>query len=134
MSDVLAGSFSLLILLAGVFSGAAQAQQPIRIGASLSTSGGYAALGQSQLRGYELCIKHANAKGGVLGRRLELIVEDDKSDPATAARIYESLVSETRVDAILGPYASNISEAVADVAEKHRKPMIASLASSTAIF
>jgi branched-chain amino acid transport system substrate-binding protein len=110
------------------------AQSPIRIGASLSTSGVYAPLGQSQLRGYQLCIKHANDKGGVLGRRLELLIEDDGSDPAVAARIYENLIVEKRVDAILGPYASNITEAVADVAEKHRKPMVASLASSSSIF
>ena len=48
--------------------GVAEAQKPIRIGASLSQTGAYAALGQNQLRGYQLCVKHTNDKGGLLGR------------------------------------------------------------------
>ena len=129
------------VFLVGVFAASffgltslAQAQTPIRIGASLSTTGVYAALGQSQLRGYQMCIKRANDKGGMLGRPLQLIVQDDGSDPKAAVRIYESLVTQKHVDAILGPYASNISDAVADVSEKYRKPMVASLASATGIF
>ena len=110
------------------------AQPPIKIGASLSTTGTYAALGQNQLRGYQLCIKHANEKGGVLGRKIELVTEDDKSDPAAAVKIYESLITEKRVDVILGPYGSPNAEAVAEVSEKYGKPMIASLAGTSAIF
>ena len=56
----------------------AEAQPLIRIGASLSQTGAYAAFGQNQLRGYQLCVKHTNDKGGVLGRKLELVVEDDR--------------------------------------------------------
>ncbi len=51
----------------------AEAQPSLRIGASVSQTGSFAALGQSQLRGYQLCVKHANEKGGVLGRRIELL-------------------------------------------------------------
>jgi hypothetical protein len=51
----------------------AEAQPPIRIGASLSKTGRYAAEAQHALRGYQLCIKHTNATGGVLGRKLELV-------------------------------------------------------------
>ena len=65
----------------------ADAQPPIRIGATLAQTGVYAALGQNQLRGYQLCVKHTNDKGGVLGRRVELVVYDDGSDPATAVRL-----------------------------------------------
>ena len=53
---------------------AAKAQPPIRIGASLAQTGAFAAPGQNQLRGYQLCVKHMNDKGGVLGRKLELVV------------------------------------------------------------
>ena len=60
----------------------AEAQPPIRIGATLAQTGLYAALGQNQLRGYQLCVKRVNDKGGVLGRKLEPIVYDDGSDPA----------------------------------------------------
>jgi len=110
------------------------AQPPIRIGASLSQTGPYAAAGQNELRGYRLCVKHANEKGGVLGRRIELIVEDDQSKAPTAVAIYEKLITQGKVDAILGPYNSSIVEAVADVAEKHRMPMVAASGSVTAIY
>jgi branched-chain amino acid transport system substrate-binding protein len=66
----------------------------------------YATLGPNFLRGYRLCVKHTNEAGGVLGRRLNLLVEDDRSEPAAAVRIYERLVTLERVDAVLGPYSS----------------------------
>ena len=110
------------------------AQQPLRIGASLSQTGPYAAAGQNELRGYRLCAKHANEKGGVLGRRIDLIVEDDQSKAPTAVAIYEKLITQRKVDAILGPYNSSIVEAVADVAEKHRMPMVAASGSVTSIY
>jgi branched-chain amino acid transport system substrate-binding protein len=112
----------------------AEAQSPLRIGASLSQSGSFAALGQDQFRGYQLCVKHANEKGGVLGRRIELLAEDDHSNAATAVAIYERLITRDKVDAILGPYSSTITEAVADVSEKQKMPMVAPIAGATSIF
>ena len=111
----------------------AEAQPPIRIGASLALTGAYAALGQNQNRGYQLCVRRTNDKGGVLGRKLELVLYDDWSDPATAVRLYEKLVTQDRVNLILGPYGSPITEAVADVAEKYRMPMVTH-AATTSIF
>ena len=113
---------------------AAGAQPPIRIGATVSQTGSYGLIGQNQLRGYLLCVKHTNEKGGLLGRRVEFKPEDDGSDPATAARVYERLITQERVDAILGPYSSPITEAVADIAERYRMPMVASGAAATSIF
>lgn len=55
-------------------------------------TGSFAALGQNQLRGYQLRVKRANDRGGILGRKIELITEGDKSDPATAVKIYERLI------------------------------------------
>ena len=111
-----------------------QAQQPIRIGASVSQTGPYAPFGQNQLRGYHLCIKHANEKGGVLGRRIDLLTQDNQSQPTTAVRIYEKLIAQARVDATLGPYSSPILEAVADASEKHRMPMVAATGATSSIF
>jgi branched-chain amino acid transport system substrate-binding protein len=112
----------------------AQGQPPIRVGASVSQTGTYGPLGQNQLRGYQLCLKHTNEKGGVLGRRLELVADDDRSEPAAAVRIYEKLITQDKVDAVLGPYSSPITEAVADVTEKHRMAMVAPAAAATSIF
>ena len=124
----------LLAALAWAVPPAVEAQSPLRIGASLSQTGSLAAQAQDQLRGYQLCVKHANEKGGVLGRRIELSVEDDQSNAASAAALYERLITRDKVDAILGPYSSPITEAVADVTEKHKMPMVAPFAAATSIF
>jgi branched-chain amino acid transport system substrate-binding protein len=108
-----------------------EAQKPIRIGASLSLTGSYAALGQNQQRGYQLCVKQTNDKGGVLGRKLELVLYDDWSDPATAVRLYEKLVTQDTMDLLLGPYGSPITDAVADVAEKYKRPLVTHAASAS---
>ena len=106
---------ALLAVLASVVLPVAEAQPPIRIGATPAQTGAYAATGQNQLRGYQLCVKHLNDKGGVLGRKLELVVYDDLSDPATAVRLYEKLVTQDKADLLLGPTSSPIVDAVADV-------------------
>jgi branched-chain amino acid transport system substrate-binding protein len=127
----------LVITLATLLTGlvlSSNAQPPIRIGTSVSQTGAYALLGQNQLRGYQLCVKHTNERSGVLGRRLELVAEDDRSEPAAAVRIYEKLITQDKVDAVLGPYSSPITEAVADVTEKHRMAMVAPGAAATSIF
>jgi branched-chain amino acid transport system substrate-binding protein len=110
------------------------AQAPIKIGASLSLTGSYAALGQNQNRGYQLCAKHVNEKGGVLGRKVEFVLYDDQSQGATGVRLYERLITEDKVDVIMGPYSSAITEAVANVNEKYKMPMVAPMASTTSIF
>ena len=92
---------AVLAALAWAVASIAEAQRPIRIGATLSQSGVNAALGQAQLRGYQLCVKHMNDKGGVLSRKLELVVSDDGSDPATAVRLYEKLITQDKVDLVL---------------------------------
>ena len=124
---------AVLVALALAVAPVTEAQPPIRIGATLAQTGVYAALGQNQLRGYRLCVKHMNEKGGVLGRKLELVQYDDGSDLATAVRLYEKLITQDKVDLILGPYGSPISEAVANVNEKYKMPMVAPIAATTSI-
>jgi branched-chain amino acid transport system substrate-binding protein len=74
-----------------------------------------------------------NERAGVLGRKLDLVLHDDGSDPATAVRLYEALISQDKVDLVLGPYGSPITAAVAGVAEKHKMPMVTH-ATATSIF
>jgi branched-chain amino acid transport system substrate-binding protein len=115
--------------------GPSVAQGPIRIGATMSLTGDtYAVQGRYGREGYLLCQKHVNAQGGLLGRPIELVIEDDRSDEKTAASLYEKLITVDKVDAVLGPYGSAITEAVADVVEKHRKLTIAANAATTAIW
>ena len=113
----------------------AQAQQaPIRIGASLSLTGTYAKPGTYQKEGYDVCADEVNAKGGLLGRKIEFVLYDDQSTPATGVKLYEKLITEDKVDAVMGPYSSPISEAVANVTEKYKKVMVSPLAATTSIF
>ncbi len=111
-----------------------EAQGPVRIGASLSLTGTYAKLGNYQHEGYKLCAKQANERGGLLGRKIEMVVYDDQSTPATAVRLYEKLITEDKVEAIMGPYSSPVSEAAANVTEKYKKVMVMPLAATTSIF
>ena len=127
------GLVTALVILAGSWT-PASAQAPIKIGASLSLTGTYAALGQNQHRGYQLCAKHVNEKGGVLGRKIEFVLYDDQSQPATGVRLYEKLITQDKVDLVMGPYSSAITEAVANVNEKYKMPMVAPMASTTSIF
>lgn len=116
-------------------SGPSSAQQSLRIGVSLSITGKqYSVQGGYGREGYLLCQKDVNAQGGVLRRSIEFVIYDDGSDEKTAARNYEKLITEDKVDAVLGPYGSAITEAVADVTEKHRKLMIAPMAATTSIW
>jgi branched-chain amino acid transport system substrate-binding protein len=62
------------------------------------------------------------------------VIYDDGSDEKTAVRLYEKLIAEDKVDAVLGPYGSAITDAVADVTEKYRKLMIAPMAATTSIW
>ncbi len=130
---VMTGLASALVVLVGSWT-PASAQAPIKIGASLSLTGTYAALGQNQQRGYQLCAKHVNEKGGVLGRKIEFVLYDDQSQPATGVRLYEKLITQDKVDLVMGPYSSAITEAVANVNEKYKLPMVAPMAATTSIF
>jgi branched-chain amino acid transport system substrate-binding protein len=75
-----------------------------------------------------------NQKGGVLGRSVEFVIYDDGSDEKTAVRLYEKLIAQDQVDAVMGPYSSPITDAVAEVTEKHRKLMVAPMAATTSIW
>jgi branched-chain amino acid transport system substrate-binding protein len=135
MRTLLFSFFGLALTFGPALSESSAAEPPIRIGSSLSITGRqYSLQGGYCREGYLLCQKHVNAQGGVLGRPIELVIYDDGSDEKTAAHNYEKLITEDKVDAVLGPYGSAITEAVADVTEKHRMLMIAPTAGTSSIW
>lgn len=107
---------------------------PIRIGATMSQSGAYATQGVPARDGYLLCAEHVNDGGGLFGRPIEFVIHDDESDGDTAAALYERLITDESVDAIMGPYGSTLTEAVAPVTERHRMVHISPLAATTSIW
>jgi len=114
---------------------AAQSQAaPITIGASLSLTGIFADGGKYSLEGYQLWIKQANAKGGVLGRPVVLKFYDDQSEPSTGVRLYERLINEDKVDIIMGPYGTAITAPAANVAERYKMPMLCPETADVAMF
>lgn len=117
-----------------VTPGIADAQQTIRIGATMSQTGTLATQGVPARNGYVLCQKHVNEKGGLLGRKVEFLIYDDKSDPKLAIELYEKLITGDKVDAVMGPYGSTHTEAVAPVTEKHRMVHVSPLAATTSIW
>lgn len=124
-------------LIAAVFlfaASAAQAEKPIVIGASISETGPLAVDAAYHLRGIQLGVADANAHGGWLGRKLELKYYDDQSNPGTAVRLYTRLLTEDKVDMVIGPYSSGISQAVAPLVNKYEYVMPAPGASLPAIF
>src|SRR5712691_2302206 len=134
MKTFLWASVGAVALVALLGLPGADAQAPIKIGASLSLTGTYAQPGSYQKEGYELCQDHLNAKGVLLGRKVEFVFYDDQSMPATGVRLYEKLITEDKVEAVMGPYSSPITEAVANVSEKYQKVMVSPLAATTSIF
>jgi hypothetical protein len=129
-------SLSLVALAVAsvVVAGPSLAQQPIRIGASIAITGRDNVQGGYVREGYLLCQKDVNEKGGLFGRPIEFLIRDDGSDPKTAVGLYEKLIVENQADAVMGPYGSASTDAVADVTEKSRKLMIAPAAGTTSIW
>jgi branched-chain amino acid transport system substrate-binding protein len=93
--------------------------KPIVVGSTLSLSGAFAATGQIHKIAGDEFVDRLNKAGGLLGRKVEWVVRDDESDQAKVATLYEQLISQDKVDLIMGPYATpNILSAMA-VAERH---------------
>src|SRR6185295_4343491 len=108
--------------------------QELRVGASISLTGTYAKPGKYTQEGYLLCEKQINDKGGLLGKQIKFVVYDDKSEPPTAIKLYEKLITEDKVELVMGPYSSPVTNAASTVSEKYKKLMMASLAATTSIW
>jgi branched-chain amino acid transport system substrate-binding protein len=98
----------LLVLPMAPLSAAAQSGDPIRIGFSLALTGPLAPNGKQALLGAKIWEEEINAKGGLLGRKVELVNYDDQSNPANIPGIYTKLLEVDKVDLVNGPYGTNL--------------------------
>jgi len=96
----------------------------VRIGAFMSLTGDTAQYGISAYNGMTMAVEEANASGGVGGRRVELIVQDTRSDGVETEVVVRRLVSDFRVHALLGEVVSSRTLAAARVAQAERVPML----------
>jgi branched-chain amino acid transport system substrate-binding protein len=102
----------------------ALAQAPVKIGMTLSLTGPIAAPGAIQKVATEVYVDDLNRRGGLLGRKVELVLKDDQSRPDMARTLYEQLVTVDKVDLIVGPYGTaNILSAMA-VAQRYNKVLL----------
>ena len=86
----------------------AQGAQPIKIGFSMAQTGSLAGAGQQALLGNLIWEQEINAKGGLLGRPVQLVYYDDQTNPSTVPGIYTKLMDVDKVDLVIGPYGTNL--------------------------
>lgn len=94
--------------------------EPIKIGASLPLTGDFSEPGSAAKLGYELWVDQVNNAGGLLGRQVELTIYDNASDPDTAVADYERLITEDKVDLVVGPFSSRLVIPTSEVAAKYK--------------
>jgi branched-chain amino acid transport system substrate-binding protein len=120
------------ILLTTVFAtttaaAALAADATIKIGVDTPLSGTYAGIGQQVRWGYELAANEINAKGGILNRKIQLILEDEEANPAVAVQKAEKLFQVENVDFLVGTVNSGSTVAVGQTAERANKLMATSV-------
>jgi len=124
----------ILLITTLLFTGCGGSADPILIGATMSETGAYSTQGIAAKNGYLLCEEDINRQGGVLGRDIKFLIYDDESNSKVAVDLYEKLITEDGVDAVMGPYGSTLTEAVAPVTERHQMVQISPLAATTSIW
>jgi branched-chain amino acid transport system substrate-binding protein len=112
----------------------ANPEPPLKIGVSLSLTGEFRETAGMMLQGYQLWEKEVNARGGLLGRPVLLVVEDDQSDPSRARAIYERFAGKGEVDLVLAPYGTPITLVVSEVTEKAGYVLITAGAAAESIW
>ena len=117
-----------LLLLA--LAAAGRAAEPIKLGEIESLTGKEAAFGQSSHRGIQMAVDEINARGGVLGRPLVIVVEDNQSRPGDSATITKKLVGRDKVVAVLNGGTSSTCLECAPICQTARIPFVATTATA----
>ncbi len=106
---------------------------PIKIGMATTLSGSIALFGEANRNAAQLAVDELNEAGGVLGREVELIVQDDQAAPEEGVRIARDLIIEEGVDALLGPVSSGVALAITEVAAERGVPFIVHTSNTEAL-
>ncbi|VTU26671.1 Aliphatic amidase expression-regulating protein [Variovorax sp. PBL-H6] len=119
---LIAGSLAS-VSMAG-FPFIARAADPIKLGILLPYSGGLELFGQQGEQGVRMAVEECNATGGVLGRQVEIVKADDKTDPKTAVERAGQLIRRDKVAAIVGPVTSANRDAIKSTIERGKTPLL----------
>src|SRR5438477_925372 len=113
---------------------AAHAQEPIKIGFSVSLTGGLASSGKAHLLSKQIWEKEINDKGGLLGRPVKLVYYDDQTNASTVPGIYAKLLDVDKVDLVMGAATNLIVAAMPQVIQRKRMVMVLLALGSNAEF
>ena len=113
-------SVAALMLASGIPGRAARAQQPIRVGFSIAQTGPISGGGRAALVALRMWADDVNGRGGLLGRKVELVVYDDQGSPATTPGIYAKLIDIDKVDLLIAPYGSVSTAPVLPLANQRK--------------
>src|SRR4029453_14646035 len=117
--------FLVLLVALVVAAPAAHAQKPIKVGFPMIMSGAGALFGEPASKGAQMFVDELNAKGGVMGRKVELVVRDTKGNADEAVRVSRDLILKENVDFLVGTLTSAEGPAVSVVAKEKKSVFIA---------
>lgn len=125
-------SVVVVVALAIIFFVTQTKREPevIKIGASLPLTGEIASYGQRAKRGIEIALQEINNKGGINGRKIQVIFEDDRNDPKTAVSIITKFATVDKVPVVIGSAGSTLSLAMAPIANENRIVLLSPISSS----
>jgi branched-chain amino acid transport system substrate-binding protein len=115
---------ALLVLPMALFARTAPAQEPIKIGFSVSLTGGLASSGKAHLLSKQIWAEEINAKGGLLGRPVKLVYYDDQTNAATVPGIYAKLIDIDKADLLMGSATNLIVAAMPQIMDRKRLVMV----------
>ncbi len=127
----------LLVVVFGLVVGgaavgrAAEDNGPIVIGAVIPLTGGLAKFGEMQKHSYDLALEEINQAGGVKGKKLELLIEDDTGRPEVGRSAVEKLISKDNIVVLTGGYSSSVTYAIAAWRKISKCPMLPTQAPRT---
>src|ERR671937_64496 len=120
-------TLAAIVLAAGVTTAAAQ---DIKVGVIQPLTGAFAASGNYVANGAKIAADEINAKGGVLGKKLELVIEDNKSNPTEAAAVAEKLIVRDKVPVMMGAWGSGFTLAIMPKLMEYKVPMLVETSSA----
>ncbi|MDD4160024.1 MAG: ABC transporter substrate-binding protein, partial [Synergistaceae bacterium] len=124
MKKILAVMAVIIILCT---AGAAFAADPIKVGYLAALTGDYAAYGITEVNMAKMVVGDVNAKGGILGRKIELVVYDTKTRNEDAVNAVRRMIESDKVVAIIGANSSGINIATAPIFDKGKTPQISTV-------
>ena len=125
----------MIVLMAlAPFSAARSDQPPIVIGATVSMEGKYQEPSRMIQESFQMWTKQVNQRGGILGRKVKIVLYDDKSQAKLVNYYYRKLIVEDKVDLVFSPYGTPLTLAAAQVVEPHKFTMLACAAAGTSIW